>query len=328
MTRYARQIILPEVGEGGQNRLSAAHALIIGAGGLGAPVIQYLAGAGVGRLTIVDPDVVAESNLHRQTIFTQTQVGRSKARTACDFTLSLNTDCTVCAVTDHLTPGNVDRLLKCTDIAIDCADSFAASYILSDACYAAGKPMISASALGLSGYVGGFCGGAPSLRAVFPDLPDRAANCATAGVLGPVVGTLGAMQAQMALTTLLGVKPSPLGRLTTFDGATMQCGGFRFDTAPEPQSALRFIAADAIATGDFVVELRDEAPTPIRPDALRASADQFGPDGPRPAAGQRAVMVCRSGLRAWSAATRLTEHWQGETVLVAATQDQLKETTR
>jgi molybdopterin/thiamine biosynthesis adenylyltransferase len=328
MTRYARQIKLPQVGQTGQNRLATAHALIIGAGGLGAPVIQYLAGAGVGHLTIVDPDVVETTNLHRQTIFSQSQVGVSKARVACDFVQSLNSDCAVRAIVDELNPNNINDLLKHADVTLDCADSFAASYILSDGCLAANKPLISASALGLLGYVGGFCGGAPSLRAVFPDLPDSAANCATAGVLGPVVGTLGAIQAQMALSTLLGLQPSPLGRLTTFDATTMQSGGFRFDNAPEPKAPFRFIAPNAITSDDFVVELRSEAPHPIRPDAIRASADQFGPNGPRPAKGQRAVMVCRSGLRAWAAASRLSEHWRGEVVLVATTQDHVKGITQ
>ncbi|MGB0506731.1 MAG: HesA/MoeB/ThiF family protein [Pikeienuella sp.] len=321
MTRYIRQIILPEVGEEGQNRLSTAHALIIGAGGLGAPVIQYLAGAGIGHLTIVDPDVVDKSNLHRQTIFTENRIGQSKAKAATTFAKNLNSNIATKAIVDHLNPNNISALLNEATIALDCADSFAVSYILSDACLNANIPLISASALGLSGYVGGFCGGAPSLRAVFPDLPDQAANCATAGVLGPVVGTLGAMQAQMALTTILSIEPSPLGCLTTFDGKTMQSGGFRFDNAPEPETALRFIAPETITKDDFVVELRDEAPTPIRPNALRTTADQFGPDGPRPASGQRAVMVCRSGLRAWAAASRLTEHWQGEVVLVAVSSE-------
>ena len=307
MNRYARQIILPEMGEEGQRRLTRAHALAIGAGGLGAPVLQYLAGAGVGRVTVVDPDVVDLTNLHRQTIFAEAEVGRPKAEAAAGFVRRLNADIAVEAVAEALTPANVAALIGGADIVLDCADSFAASYIASDACFVDGTPLISASALRLSGYVGGFCGGAPSMRAVFPDLPNAAQNCATAGVLGPVVGAVGAMQAHMALSTLAGIEPSPLGRLVTYDAKTFAFGGFRFDGAPEPEGRrFAFIAPSAIGPDDFVAELRpaEEAPVAAATHAARLNAADFTATGPRPADGQRAVMCCRSGLRAWQAAEK------------------------
>ena len=199
---------------------------------------------------------------------------------------------------------------------LDCADSFAASYTLSDHCAALGLPLISASVTGTAGYVGGFCGGAPSLRAVFPDLPTRAGSCAEVGVLGPMVGLLGSLQAQMALAVLVGIQPSPLGQLITADG--LRLGGFRFDAAPEPEWRPRFIAASAITPQDFTVDLRaaDEAPL-IRPDAQRLCAMAFGPGGPIPLPGQRAVLCCRSGLRAFVAADRLHAVWDGTITLVA-----------
>ncbi|MEO0914188.1 MAG: ThiF family adenylyltransferase, partial [Pseudomonadota bacterium] len=129
----------------------------------------------------------------------------AKARAAADALTALNSGCRMVPVLARLGPGNAEALVSGVDIVLDCADSFAASYILSDLCFLQGTPLISASALGLEGYVGGFCAGAPSLRAVFPELPERVASCATAGVLGPVVGTLGALQAQMALSHLLGL---------------------------------------------------------------------------------------------------------------------------
>jgi len=319
MSRYARQEVLAEVGPGGQARLAAAHALVVGAGGLGVPVLQYLAGAGVGRITLVDPDRVSVSNLHRQPLYSMADAGQPKAAVAVARLAALNPDCAVVPVIARLDPANAPGLLAGADVALDCADSFAAAYTLSDACHAAGVPLISASALGLAGYVGGFCGGAPSLRAVFPDLPDRAATCATAGVLGPVVGMIGALQAQMALAVLLGLAPSPLGQVVSFDAARWRFGGFRFDTAPEPVEGWAFLAPGEIAEGDFTVDLRgvDEAPVPATPWALRLAVEDFGPGGPTPEPGQRAVLCCRSGLRSWRAAHRLSETWAGEIALVA-----------
>lgn len=319
MSRYARQEILPQIGNSGQAAFRAARVLVVGAGGLGAPVLQYLAGAGVGQITLVDGDVVSLSNLHRQTLFREDQVGAFKAECAAQSLAALNADCVVTAVTEPLTPTNAPSLVAGADLVLDCADSFAASYILSDACLAAGTPLISASALGLTGYVGGFCAAAPSLRAVFPDLPLQAASCATAGVLGPVVGVVGAMQAQMALAVIAGLEPQPLGQIVTYDAATFRTGGFRFTGAPEPEIGLTFIAAEAIGPGDFTVELRglEEAPIPVTPNALRHDVAAFATNKPTPEPGQRAVLACRSGLRAWQAARQLQSYWDGEISLIA-----------
>ncbi len=319
MSRYARQEVLVEVGPEGQARLGRAHALVVGAGGLGVPVLQYLAGAGVGRITLVDPDVVSVSNLHRQPLYAMADARRPKAVVAAERLAALNPECEVVPVAAPLDPANAAGLLAGVDVALDCADSFAAAYTLSDSCHAAGVPLISASALGLAGYAGGFCGGAPSLRAVFPDLPERAATCASAGVLGPVVGVMGALQAQMALAVLLGLAPSPLGQIVSFDAGRWRFGGFRFDAASEPAEGWAFLAPGDIAEADFTVDLRGvaEAPVPATPWARRLAVEDFGPGGPTPEPGQRAVLCCRSGLRSWRAAHRLSETWEGEIALVA-----------
>jgi sulfur-carrier protein adenylyltransferase/sulfurtransferase len=319
MSRYIRQEMLAEVGTAGQECLRAARVLVVGAGGLGAPVLQYLVGAGVGHLTLVDGDQVSLSNLHRQVLFCETDIGQLKVEVAAASLRQLNADCEIQTVPLPLDPANAPQLVAGSTLVLDCADSFAVSYILSDTCRAAGIPLISASVLGFAGYVGGFCGTAPSLRAVFPDLPDRAASCATAGVMGPVVGLIGAAQAQMALGVLIGQSPSPLGQLISFDMHSFRTGGFRFDTAPEPDDALGFIAASAIAASDFVVELRDEgeAPVPVVPFAQRMTVAQFTQQSAAPKPGARAVFACRSGLRAWQAATHLRSYWAGEISLVA-----------
>ncbi|MFC5387094.1 HesA/MoeB/ThiF family protein [Aquamicrobium segne] len=319
MSRYARQMILSGVGRHGQARIRAAHLLVVGAGGLGVPVVQYLAGAGVGRITLVDPDIVEASNLHRQPIY-GAYIGRPKVQAAADFARVLNPETYVMPHIAWLSPDNASDLIATADLVLDCADSFAVSYLLSDCCMATQKPLISASALGLSGYVGGFCGGAPSLRAVFPSLPDTLATCTTAGVLGPVVAMLGLIQAQMALAILIGLDPSPLGQLVRYEMQGFRSFSFRFDDAPEPDGAIhRFIAKSDLLADDFVVELRDEseAPLPVISHALRLSVEDFGVDGPFPDPGQRTVFACRSGLRSWRAADRLRPHWSGEIVLLA-----------
>ncbi|WP_347267551.1 HesA/MoeB/ThiF family protein [Paracoccus sp. (in: a-proteobacteria)] len=314
MSRYLRQMVLPEVGVAGQERIAAAHVLVVGAGGLGAPALQYLVGAGIGRITLIDPDTVEEGNLHRQPLYGMEDLGQPKVRAAARALARLNPEVALAPMAARLTPANAPALVAAAGVVLDCADSHAASYTLSDACLAAGRPLISASALGLSGYVGGFCGGAPSLRALFPDPPDSGQTCASAGVLGPVVGMLGCLQAQMALRLILGLTPSPLGELIRCDRGRI--GQFRFDGASECPGP-RFIAAEEIAPGDLVIDLRpeDEAPRKATPEALRAPG--YGAAGPLPAPGQRVVLACRSGLRAWRAAEALSRRFDGDITLLA-----------
>ncbi|UOA15222.1 MULTISPECIES: HesA/MoeB/ThiF family protein [Sulfitobacter] len=316
MSRYARQTVLPQVGAEGQARLAAARVLVVGAGALAVPVLQYLVGAGVGQITLVDGDVVAMSNLHRQPLYRMDDIDRPKVSAAAKAMAALNPEVTVMPRAEWLTPANAPALLAECDIALDCADTFAASLTLSDEALAQGKPLISASALGLSGYVGGFCGPAPSLRAVFPDLPQTAATCATAGVLGPVVGMIGAAQAQMALSVLLGLAPSPLGQLMIWDAANWRMSGFRFDGAPEPETLTPFIAESQITPRDRVIDLRAEAPAPFSPQACHVPPDAL-PDMPLPPDTSRIVLACRTGLRAHHAASTLRTRWPGEIALLA-----------
>lgn len=286
MTRYDRQTRLPGFGMAGQAKLAAARVLVVGAGGLGATVLPALVGAGIGHLRLADPDVVEESNLHRQTLFRMADIGRPKAEAAAMALAGLNPDCEISALVARVDPVVAQAELSGIDLVVDAADSFATTYALSDACHARRLPLVSASVLGRQGYVGGFCGGAPSLRAVFPDLPDRMGSCASDGVMAPVVAALGALQAQMALAILLGQAPSPLGQMLSLDLASWRLGGFRFDGAEEPETASPEILAPAQITGDdLVIDLRATA----------------SPE-PEVRAGQRIVFVCTTGLRAWRAA--------------------------
>lgn len=317
MSRYARQEILPEVGAAGQTRLTAARVLVVGAGGLGATLIPALAGAGVGYLRIADPDRMEESNLHRQTLYRMADLGQPKAVCAGREAMALNPEVRAEAVVTRFDPDTAEALLAGVDLTLDAADSHAATYTLSDACAARGLPMISASVLGLAGHVGGFCGGGPSFRALFPDLPQSGATCATAGVLGPVVASLAALQAQMALAVLLGLTPSPLGQLIRMDLRNWRLSQFRFDAAPEPERRFPFIGTRDITPADQVVELRDavEAPDPAVPGARRIAPGKLADWQPAPG---RVVLCCRSGLRAWRAADLLAARGISDLALLAA----------
>ena len=306
MTRYSRQQQLSEIGLQGQERLRKACALIVGAGGLGCPVLSALAGAGIGKLIIVDHDIVEESNLHRQPLYTMQDIGRLKAETARTRLLAYNPEIEIESHAKKLGPRNAAMLVAQADIVVDAADSFAVTYILSDACALAKKPLISASALGLSGYVGLFCGNGPSYRAVFPEMPKTAANCNEAGVLGSIVAVLGSLQAHLALHTLLKFV-TPQYRLITFDGRELGLGSFDFSKAQEPLQVLPFIAPEDIDQNDIVVDLRSLKEAPVNPfeTTLRILPAEIENAAPELKKAKRVVLACRAGLRSAQAARRL-----------------------
>jgi Dinucleotide-utilizing enzymes involved in molybdopterin and thiamine biosynthesis family 2 len=265
MDRYQRQMMLAEIGVEGQQKLVDARVLVVGAGGLGATLLPQLVGAGVGFIRLCDDDEVALHNLHRQTLFTMQDIGHSKAARAQQALLQRNPEVQIEVVPRAIGASDLPHLLTDIDLVIDAADNFAVTYQLSDACLATQIPLISASVLGRQGYVGGFCGSAPSYRALFPRLPASAANCNTAGVMGPAVATLGAMQAQMALSVLLDLQPSPLGSVINCDFINWHMRAFRFDGAEEPENSVPFIDEQLLTKDDCIVELRsvEEAPVSV-----------------------------------------------------------------
>ena len=318
--RYARQMVLPEVGVEGQARLAAATVLVAGAGGLGCPVLQYLCAAGVGRLLIVDHDLVDESNLHRQPLFRMSDLGEPKARAAAAAMRSLNPQVTTESAVERLTPGNAAAWVSRADVVVDAADSLALTYILSDECLRQGKPLVSASVLGLSGYVGAFCGGAPSYRAVFPEMPRQAGSCAQSGVLGSAVGVMGTLQAHLTLAILLELAPTVLGQLVSVDFRTLRSSGFSFTSAREPaEPSLRFIAPEEVREADLVVDLRSltEAPVSPFPRALRIGVEEVESAGLPDHSTARVVLCCRSGIRAWRAARALRRAGRADLALIA-----------
>lgn len=317
--RYARQSAVPAFGNRGTEALRNARVLVIGAGGLAAPVLQYLVGAGVGFIRLVDPDRVDLTNLHRQTLFREDDIGAPKVTAAAAHMGTLNTDVEIEPVKAAFDPALAQKMCGDVDLVLDCADSFAASYAASDHCLEAGLPLISASVVGLEGYCGGFCANAPSLRALFPDLPETLGSCDTDGVLGPAVGVIGSLQAQMAVAVLTKAAPSPLGQLVRYDAQAMRFSQFRFDTAPEPTLGHRFIGNQDISPIDYVIDLRAEGePGPDIHATERSTAQNLAENGaPKAADGHRIVLACRSGQRAWRAADALAKQGHTHVALIA-----------
>ncbi|KAF2196343.1 hypothetical protein GQ43DRAFT_262329 [Delitschia confertaspora ATCC 74209] len=211
--RYGRQLIMPEIGLQGQLRLKNASVLIVGVGGLGCPAAAYLAGAGVGKIGIIDGDVVEESNLHRQILHSTSRVGMSKVESAMVFLSSLNPNVQLTPHPSRLTPETAIPTMKDYDLVLDCTDTPASRYLISDTCILLSKPLVSASALRIDGQLvvlnnpplpPGDPKGGPCYRCVFPKPPppESVVSCGDGGILGPVVGVMGVLQALEALKVL------------------------------------------------------------------------------------------------------------------------------
>lgn len=225
--RYARQLVLPEVGPAGQARLAAARIALLGAGGLGAPVALYLAAAGIGHLTLIDDDRVERSNLQRQIIHADARIGLPKVESARIAIAALNPGVQVTASEERLCAANVETLLRGHDVVIDGADNFAARYLLDAACRRLCIPLVYGAVQGFAGQVSVFDArreDSPCYRCLFPRAPaaDEAPNCSQAGVLGVLPGTIGLLQASEALKLVLGIGQVLVGRLLCYDALEMR----------------------------------------------------------------------------------------------------------
>lgn len=222
--RYVRQIALPGFGERGQQNLAHARVLVVGAGGLGSPVVQALAAAGVGTLGIIDDDRVELSNLHRQVIHRDADIGREKVASAADAVHALNPDVTVRAYADRLTSANAGELFGDYDLVIDGSDNFPTRYLAADAAALVGIPLVWGAVSQYAGQVGvSLPGDGPSYRDLFPvpAPPGSVLSCAEGGVLPTVVGVIGSLMATEALGILAGVGSGLTGRVLVFDSLTM-----------------------------------------------------------------------------------------------------------
>jgi len=221
--RYSRHLVIPEVGEEGQAKLLQSKVLLIGAGGLGSPAAYYLAAAGVGTLGIIDNDVVDESNLQRQILHNTSRVGKLKVESAKETIQALNPDIKVNAINDRLTKENVLDIISGYDVILDGTDNFPTRYLLNDASVIARKPVVHGSVFRFEGQVTVFKPfDGPCYRCLFPEPPppELAPNCAEAGVLGILPGTVGLLQATEVIKLLLGIGETLVGRLLAYDALT------------------------------------------------------------------------------------------------------------
>jgi len=222
--RYDCQLVLPELGERGQAALRAGRVLVVGAGGLGAPVLLYLVAAGVGHVTVVDNDVVELSNLQRQVLYTTDDLGQPKAERAAARLRAMNPEVTVTAVTERFRAATAAALVAAHDVVVTAVDNFPTRYLLNDACVLARRTLVDGAVLRTSGLAMTVKGGETACyRCLFPEPPPPAGvvSCAEAGILGPVPGVIGAVQALEAIKVLAGVGQPLYGRLLQFDGAAM-----------------------------------------------------------------------------------------------------------
>ena len=236
LERYARQIVLPQVGGVGQNKLKAASVAVIGAGGIGSAVIPALAGAGIGRLTIIDDDVVELANLHRQPLFDDSQVGQAKAPLAARFVERFNPFVEARPVRQRIDSGNARQLLAGHGLVLDGSDNFATRLAVSDACVALGLPLVSAAAVQFKGQVGLFRA-RPCYRCFVGDAFDAedCDNCAELGVLGALPATVGGFAALLAINTILAIGDNPAGKVHLFDAQSL--GWRAIAIPPDPACA-------------------------------------------------------------------------------------------
>lgn len=238
LVRYSRQLLMHELGEEGQLRLKKASVLVVGLGGLGSPLAYYLAAAGIGRLGLIDFDKVDISNLHRQILYKESDEGSLKVDAAVANLRALNSNIEIIGHNERLDALNALRLFKNYDVIADGADNFATRYLVNDAAFFAGKPLVSASILGFEGQISVFKPGGPCYRCLFPEPPPAGTvpSCAEAGVLGALPGIYGSLQAVEVIKTILDIGRSLSGHLLT--GNILEMDWQKFKIAQDPNCPL------------------------------------------------------------------------------------------
>lgn len=232
LLRYSRHILLDDIDIAGQEKFLGAHVLIVGAGGLGSPAALYLASAGIGKITIVDDDVVDLTNLQRQIAHTTDRIGQHKVVSAKAAIGQVNPDVDVVALAARVDVGQLTALLHDVDVVLDCCDNFATRHAVNQASVATGVPLVSGAAIGFEGQVSVFVPGqgSPCYACLFsPDREFEEMQCATMGVFAPLVGIIGATQAAEALKLLAGIGTTLAGQLLVLDARSMQWTSMRFD---------------------------------------------------------------------------------------------------
>lgn len=237
LLRYSRHILLDEIGIEGQTKIIGAHALIIGAGGLGSPAAVYLASAGVGRITLADGDTVDLTNLQRQILHLRERVGQLKAISGQTALAQINPDVAVVAIAERLAGERLGELVAAADVVLDCCDNFATRHAVNRACVRHRVPLVSGAAIRFSGQLSVFDSrreNSPCYHCLFPEGEEvEETRCAVMGVFAPLTGIIGAMQAAEALKVISGAGEPAVGRLLLFDGLTLQWRSVNFGKDPQ-----------------------------------------------------------------------------------------------
>ncbi|MES2935379.1 MAG: molybdopterin-synthase adenylyltransferase MoeB [Pseudomonadota bacterium] len=226
LLRYSRHILLDEIGIEGQEKISAAHALVIGAGGLGSPAAFYLASAGIGTITLVDNDTVDLTNLQRQILHTTERIGQPKVQSGAHTLSQINPEIEIIALNERLEGKRLGQLVQAASVVLDCSDNFATRHAINQACVQHRVPLVSGAAIRFDGQISVFdprSGTSPCYACLFaPDQQFEEVQCSTMGVFAPLVGIIGAMQAAEALKLVAGVGESLAGRLLMLDARSTE----------------------------------------------------------------------------------------------------------
>lgn len=323
--RYARHLTLPGVGEEGQLKLKAAKVLVIGAGGLGSPILNYLGAAGVGHITILDGDVVEESNLQRQTIHRMEDIGRNKAESATDALRRLNPYIAVEGVKTHLTHLNAIELFQAHDLVIDGTDNFATRYLSNDAAELTSTPLVWGTISQFQGQLSVFDPNrGPMLRDLFPEMPpaDAVPSCAVGGVFGALPGLVGSMMAIEALKHITGVGEVAVGKLVLLDALTtsMRTLTFTRDPGRAPVEKLQPVDEPVTTTVEpqgTLIDVRnpEETALGVIPGAHLvplAEIEERGWEAVAPFVQDTTTFYCKSGMRSERAIKLIREHTEAE----------------
>lgn len=305
--RYSRQMRVPGFEFSAQERLNNTVVMIVGAGGLGGPVAAQLCGAGIGKIVLIDFDVIALNNLHRQWLFVENDIGKPKVNVLKRHLTKLNSNVKIEAHLARVNPANIAELLTGVDLVIDAADNFPTSYLLSDACALRELALLTASVNQRFGYLGIFCtSGAPSLRAVFPRMPATPTSCDIIGVSGPAVTVVASLQAQAALDWLAQFDNNLCARILYVDLKTNRLHTVDCSTATEPSGEkVALICTEGIQPEDWVIDVREAAEVAAAPQPFsvqenrplaKLELSEFSP------CSQRMVFACTTGQRALMAA--------------------------
>ncbi|MDR4532306.1 ThiF family adenylyltransferase [Glutamicibacter sp. PS] len=335
LARYARHLTLPGVGPEGQRRIRNAKVLLVGAGGLGAPILQYLVAAGLGELTVIDDDRVESSNLQRQVIHREADVGLTKVDSAVQAARRLDAGARITPIRGQLTPDNALELFAAHDLVIDGTDNFATRYLSNDAAELSGTPLVWGTIFQFSGQVSVFTPGhGPMLRDLFPEMPDADSvpSCAEGGVFGALCGVVGATMATEALKLICGVGEPLIGRLWCYDAAAAHTMTLELETDPDrepvrelgeyhqvcaaPPATVQELEVSelaAVQAGATVqlVDVREswEREVVAIPGSIHVPLDRVLAEGwaalPDAPEGRVTVLVCKTGARSQRAASAL-----------------------